>query len=76
MVLEKALESPVDFKEIKPVKPKGNQSWIFIERTNAEAEDPILEPHNRKSQLIGKDPDSGKYLKQKEKRYTEDEMLR
>ena len=54
------LLSPLDYNEIKPVNPKGNQSRIFFGRTNAEAGTPILWPHNTKSQLIGKDPDSGK----------------
>ena len=58
MVLQKTLESPLDSKEIKPVNPKGNQSRIFIGRTEAEA--PILWPPDAKSQLIGKDPDTGK----------------
>ena len=60
MVLEKTLESPLDSKEIKPVNPKGNQSWMFIGRTDAEAEAPIHWPPDTKSQLIGKDPDAGK----------------
>ena len=60
MVLEKTLESPLDSKEIKPVSPKGNQPWIFIGRTDAEAEAPVLWPPDAKSQLIGKDPDAGK----------------
>ena len=60
MVLEKTLENPLDCKEIKPVKPKGNQSRIFTGRTDAEAETPILWPPDAKSQLIGKDPDAGK----------------
>ena len=60
VVLEKTLESPLDCKEIKPVHPKGNQSWILIGRTNAEAEAPILWPPDAKSQLSGKDPDAGK----------------
>ena len=72
VVLEKTLESPLDCKEMKPVNPKGNQSWIFIGRTEAEA--PILWPRDAKSQLIGKDPDPGKDWRQKEKRMTEDEM--
>ena len=58
MVLEKTLESPLDCKEIQPVHPKGDQSWVFIGRTEAEA--PILWPHDVKSQLIGKDPKAGK----------------
>ena len=60
MVLEKTLESPLDCKEIKPVNPKGNHSWIFIGRTDAEAEVPMIWPPDVKSWLIGKDPDSGK----------------
>ena len=75
MVLEKALESLLDFKEIEPVNPKGNQSWIFIGRTDAEAEAPILWPPDVKSQLIRKDPDAGKDWGQKEKGPTEDEMI-
>ena len=60
MWLEKTLESPLESKEIKPVNPKGNQPWIFIGRTDAEAEAPILWPADVKSQLTGKDPDAGK----------------
>ena len=60
MVLEKTLESPLDCKEIQPVHPKGNQSCIYIGRTDAEAEAPILWPSDVKSQLIRKDPDAGK----------------
>ena len=60
VVLKKTLESPLDFKEIKPVNPKGNQRLIFIGRTDAEAEAPVLWPPGGKSQLIGKDPDAGK----------------
>ena len=60
MVLEKILERPLDYKEIKPVNPKGNQSRVFIGRTDAEAEALILCPPDVKSQLIGKDPDAGK----------------
>ena len=76
MVLEKTLENPLDSKEIKPVKPKGNQAWIFIGRTDdAKAEAPIIWP-DVKSQLIGKDLDAGKYWRQKEKRAVEDEMVR
>ena len=71
---EKTLESPLDCKEIQPVNSKGNQSWIFIGRTNAEAEAPILWSPDAKSPLIGKDPDSGKDWMQKEKGVTEDEM--
>ena len=59
MVLEKTLESPLDCKEIQPVHPKGNQSWVFIERTATEAEAPAVWPPDMKSQLIGKDPDAG-----------------
>ena len=65
VVLEKTLESPVDSKGSKPVTPKGNQPWLFIGRTNAEA--PILWPRDTKSWLIGKDPDAGKEWRQKEK---------
>ena len=60
MVLEKTLESPLDCKEIQPVHPKGDQSWVFIGRTDAEAETPILWPPDAKSSLIGKDPDTGR----------------
>ena len=60
VLLEETLESPLDCKKIKPVNPKGNQSWIFIGRTDAEAEAPILWPPDVKSQLIRKDPDAGK----------------
>ena len=60
VVLEKTLKSPLDFKEIKPVNPKGNQPWIFIEKTDAEAEASLLWPSEAKSLLIGKDPDTGK----------------
>ena len=74
MVLEKTLESPLDCKEIQPVIPKGNQSWIFIGRTDVEAETPILWPPDRKSWLIWKDPDAGKDWGQ-EKEVTEDEMV-
>ena len=74
VVLEKALWSPLDCKEIQPVHPKGNQSWIFIGRTDAEAETPILWSPDAKNWLIGKDPDAGKDWKQ-EKGTTEDEML-
>ena len=74
MVLEKTLESPLDYKEIKPVNPNGNQSWIFIGRTDAEAETPILWPPDVKNGLIGKDPDAGKDWRWEEKGMTEDEM--
>ena len=70
MVLDKTLESPLDCREIKPVNPKGNQSRIFIGRTDAEAEAPILWPSDVKSQLIGKDPDAGKDGGQEEKGVT------
>ena len=75
VVLEKTLGSPWDCKEIKPVYPKGIQFWIFIERTGAEAEDPILWLPAAKSCLIRKDPDAGKDWKQKEKKVAEDEMF-
>ena len=75
VVLEKTLESLFDCKEIKPVNPKGNQLWIFIEKTDAEAEAPILWPPDEKSQLTGKDPDSGKDWRQEEKETTENEMV-
>ena len=60
MVLEKTPESPLDGKEIKPINPKGNQSWVFIGRPDAEAEAPVIWPPDVKSQLIGKDPNAGK----------------
>ena len=74
MVLEKTLKSPLDCKEIKPVNTKENQSWIFIGRTDAEAETPILWPPDGKNWLIWKDPDAGKDWRQEEKGMTEDEM--
>ena len=74
MVLEKTLESPLDCKEIQPVHPKGDQSWVFIGRTDAEAETPILWPPDAKSWLIGKDPDAGRDWGQEEEGMTEDEM--
>ena len=74
MVLEKTLESPLDCKEIQAVHPKGDQSWVFIERTNVEAETPILWPSNANSRLIGKDSDVGRDWGQEEKWTTEDEM--
>ena len=74
VVLEKTLESPLDCKEIQPVHPNGNQSWIFIGRTDAEAETPILWPPDAKNWLIWKDPDAGKDWRQ-EKGTTEDEMV-
>ena len=67
VVLEKTLESPLDFKEIQPVHPKGDQSWVFIGRTDAEAEIPILWPPHAKNWLIGKDPDAGRDWGQEEK---------
>ena len=75
MVLQKAVESPLDYKEIKPVNPKENQPWIFIGRTDAEGEAPILWSPDAKSRLIGKDPDAGKDWGQEEKGTTEDEMI-
>ena len=75
VMLEKTLESPLDCK-IEPVHPEGNQSWIFIERTDAEAETPILWPPDVKSGLFGKDPNAGKDWRQEEKGATEDEMVR
>ena len=74
-MLEKTLESPLNSKEIKPVNPKGNQPWIFIGRTDAEAETPVLWLSDVKSKLIRKDPDAGKDWKQKEKWAAEDEMV-
>ena len=75
VVLEKILDSPLDSKEIKKVNPKGNQSWIFIRRTAAEAEAPILWPADAKSRLIGKDPNAGRDWGQEEKGLTEDEVV-
>ena len=75
VVLEKTLESPLNCKEIQSVNPKGNQSWIIIGRTDAEAEAPILWPHDPKSWLIGKDPDAGKDWRWGEKGMTENEMV-
>ena len=75
VVLEKTLESPLDCKEIKPVRPRGNKSWILIGRTDTEAETSILWPPDGKSQLIGKDPDTGKDWRQQEKGVTEDVMV-
>ena len=74
VMLEKTLESPLDSKEIQPVHPKGNQSWIFIGRADAEAETTILWPPDAKSWLIGKDPDAGKDWRWVEKGTTQDEM--
>ena len=76
MLLEKILESLLDCKKIKPVNPKRNQHWIFIGRTDAEVEAPILWPPDAKSWLIGKDPDAGKDWGQEEKWVAEDEMVR
>ena len=75
VVLEKTLESPLDWKEIQPVHPKGNQSWILIGRTDAEAETQILWPPLSKNWLTGKDPDAGKDWRQEEKETTEDGMV-
>ena len=74
--MEKILESPLDCKEIQPVHPKGNQSWLFTGRTDAKAKAPIVWPPDAKSHLIRKDPDAGKDWRQKENRTTEDEMVR
>ena len=73
-VLEKILESPLDCKEIQPVHSKGDQSWIFIGRTDAKAENPVLWPPDLKIWLFGKEPDDGKDWKQEEKGTTKDEM--
>ena len=73
MVLEKTFESPLNCKEIQPVHPKGDQTWMFIGRTNAEAETPILWPPGVKSWLTGKDPDTGRDWGQEEKGPTRDE---
>ena len=75
VLLEKTLESPLDCKKIQPVHPKGNQSWMFIGRTDTEAETPILWPPDAKSWFIWKDPDAGKDWRQEEKGMTEDEMV-
>ena len=75
VVLEKTLESPLGGKEIKSINPKGNQPWIIVGKTNAEAEAPIFWPSNAKSQLIGKDPDAGKDKRQEGKKITEDQMV-
>ena len=74
MVLEETLESPLDYKKTQPVHPKGDQSWVFIGRTDAEAETPILWPPHAKNLLIGKDSDAGRDWGQEEKGTTEDEM--
>ena len=73
-MLEKTLESPLDCKEIQPVHPKGDQSWVFIGRTAAEAETPVLWPLHAKCSLIGKDPDAGRDWGKQEIGTTEDEM--
>ena len=75
VVLEKALESPLEGKEIQAIHPKGNQSWIFIARNDSEAEAPVLWPPDEKNWLIGKDPDTGKDRRQEEKGMREDEMV-
>ena len=75
VVLEKTLESPLDCKEIQPVHPKGNQSWMFIGRTDIEAETPMLWPPDAENWLTGKEPDAGKDWRQEEKGTTEDEMV-
>ena len=74
MVLEKTLENPLNYKEIQSVHPKGDQSWVFFGRTDAEAETPILWPPDAKNRLIGKDPDAGRDWGQEKKGMTEDEM--
>ena len=74
-MLEKTLESPLDCKEIQPVHPKGDQSWVFIGRTDTEADAPILWASDAKSWLIRKDPDAGKDWCQEEKGMTENEMV-
>jgi len=74
-MLEKTLESPLDSKEIQPVNPQGNQSWIFIGKTDAEAETPVLWPPDGKNWLTGKDPNARKDWRQEEKVMTEDEMV-
>ena len=75
VVLGKTLESPLDLKEIQPVNHKGSQSWIFIGRTDAEAEAPTFWPPDAKNSLIGKDPDAGKDWRREEKGTTEDEIV-
>ena len=76
VLLEKTLDSPLDSKGVKPVNPKGNQPWLFIGRTDAEADTPIFWPPDVKSRLTGKDPDAGKDLRQKEKGAVENELVR
>ena len=75
MVLEKILQSPLDCKEINPVNPKGNQAWLFIGKTDAEAEAPVIWPPDENSWLIRKDPDAKKDWGQEEKGMTEGEMV-
>ena len=75
VVLEKTLESPLDHKEIQLVHPKGDQSWVFIGRTDVEAETPVLWPPDAKCWLIGKDPDAGKDWGKEEKGMTEEDMV-
>ena len=75
VVLEKTLESPLDCNEIQPVHPKGDQSWVFIGRSDVEAETPVLWPPDANSWLIWKDPDAGKDWRQEEKGTTEDEIV-
>ena len=75
VVLDKTLENPLDYKEIQPVHPKGDQSWVFIGRTDVEAETPILWPSDVKTWLTWKDPDAGKDWRQEEEGMTEDEMV-
>ena len=76
MVLEKTREGPLDSKEIKSVNPKGNKPWIFLGRTDAETEAPVLRPPDSNNQLIRKDLDAGKDWRQKEKGATEEELVR
>ena len=75
MVLEKTLESPLDSKEIQLVHPKGDQSWVFIGKTDSKPETPVLWPPHAKSRLIGKDSDAGRDWGQEEKGTTEDELV-
>ena len=74
VVFEKTLESPLDCQEMQPIHPKGNQSWVFIGRTDAEAETPVFWPSDAKSWFVGKDSDAGKDWRQEEKGTTKDEM--
>ena len=76
VVLEETLESPLDYQKVKSVNPKENRPWIFIGKTDAETEAPILWPLDAKSRIIGKDPEGGKDWRQEEKGETEDEMVR